>query len=642
MAIVTSVLTGGVNSHQTTSEEVNAYGTDFVTAGIVGTLGNTSGVSPATGGFAVNAQGTPDTTIAVSAGVAYVTGTPTSQNSQCFRVKNSASANTTISANASGSTKYDWVYIKLDATKLNAPNTAGDDVATIVTSRSSSATTDDGTPPTYGLAIAVVTVANGFSTITNSNIRDIRTQAALNSGTSATASSWTASGYTPGTVTQLGNRSYSCVVSNADLTSFLSTGMRLRLTRTITAPVTCFSLDGSNDFYNKTSPAGMTFTDDFTVSAWIKITSYAASGIVSRYNGTSGWSLELDSSGRVLLIGYNASSANFSQVLSYQSIPLNKWVHIAAELDMSGFTNSATTSYIMLDGVDVVAVVSRGGTNPTALVQAGNLEVGSRNAGTGPFPGKIGDIMIFNAKVTQATIRTYMGQKPIGTETSLISAYSNGSTTDLNANANNLTAQNGATTASDGPYSGGSGGVYEYGIIQKISFSTDTTITVQLPEGYALPTSGGISAMSYASLKVPYGFPAQNGKWWIMAKYKAQTNVTNTAIGQYAGRQLSHPIGDWITTITGLNTIVVGSAGQASQYGLSSATGSFTEDDMISYLTGDVASQTANGSYSLSKYISLSAQTVYYLVNTVSNSAATSNLASSTVPDIIYAVPAHI
>jgi hypothetical protein len=113
MAITVDVLTGGSNNHQTTSEAANAIATDFIAEGIVSTISNTSGVAPATGGFAVNAQGTPDMTVAVSAGVAYVQGTPTSQNSQTFRVKNSASSNVTIAANASGSTKYDWVYTNL-------------------------------------------------------------------------------------------------------------------------------------------------------------------------------------------------------------------------------------------------------------------------------------------------------------------------------------------------------------------------------------------------------------------------------------------------------------------------------------------------------------------------------------------------
>ena len=126
---------------------------------------------------------------------AYVQGTPTSQNSQTFRIKNTASSNVTISANSSGSTKYDWVYIKLDATKLNGPNVAGDDAATLVTSRSTSQSSDDGTPPTYGYPIAVVTVANGATSITNGNIRDSRANCIVNLGSSSVSSGWTDLGY---------------------------------------------------------------------------------------------------------------------------------------------------------------------------------------------------------------------------------------------------------------------------------------------------------------------------------------------------------------------------------------------------------------------------------------------------------------
>lgn len=176
MSITTGILTGGSNSHQTTSEEANQISTDFVSAGIVGSFTNTSGVAPATGSFAVNAQGTPDMTVAVSAGTAYVTATPSSQGSQKLRVKNSATSNVTISANASGSTKYDWIYISISAANAANPNSAADNVATLVASRSSSANTDDGTPPTYGYALAVVTVANGASSITNGNIQDVRTR----------------------------------------------------------------------------------------------------------------------------------------------------------------------------------------------------------------------------------------------------------------------------------------------------------------------------------------------------------------------------------------------------------------------------------------------------------------------------------
>jgi len=174
MAITVSVLQGGANSHQTTSEEINFDRTDLMSPGVVGVLTNTSGVAPMTGGFAVNAQGSPDMTVAVSAGVGNVTATPTSGNSQLLRVKNSASTNVTISANASGGTRYDWLYIKVDPDKAKDPNSGASDVATLVTSRSTSSTTDNGTPPTYGTLIAVITVSNGASSITNGNIADWR------------------------------------------------------------------------------------------------------------------------------------------------------------------------------------------------------------------------------------------------------------------------------------------------------------------------------------------------------------------------------------------------------------------------------------------------------------------------------------
>lgn len=183
----TSVLTGGTNSAQTTSEDLNAVATDLIAAdGVIGTLTNTSGVAPMTGGLALNAQGSPNTTTALTAGTVYITVTPTSQASQRVRVKVDAQ-NVTHSANSTGGTRYDWVYVSLDATKAANPNSSMSDVYTVVTSRSTSNATDNGTPPTYGYCVAVVTLANGFSSVTNGNIADSRVQA----GMTATAKSVT-------------------------------------------------------------------------------------------------------------------------------------------------------------------------------------------------------------------------------------------------------------------------------------------------------------------------------------------------------------------------------------------------------------------------------------------------------------------
>jgi hypothetical protein len=364
----------------------------------------------------------------------------------------------------------------------------------------------------------------------------------------------------PSAITYNGNSSYSLVFSGVDLTSLMSAGMRLRLQRTATPPSQCTSLNGTTQFYNKVAPAGMTFTDDFVASAWVKPSSYAQGEIQARWNGSSGWQLEVSLTGQVLLVGFNAASANFSQVQSYQSLPLNRWTHVAAQLDMSAFTPTTSTSYIMFNGTDVPAAVSRGGTNPTALLQAGNYEVGSRNGGLNPFPGKLAQVAIYSAKVTQSTVRASISQGLSGAETSLVSAYSfSNSVNDLNTtNANNLTAQAGASaTNADSPFSQQADSTVsnkDYAIVEAASFASDTTLVVQVPEGNAIPTSGGISAVAYSMVKAPFGMPIQRSKWAIEVHNKtdlSQASPTASVWYNLASLQVNAPIGEWFAGYEG-------------------------------------------------------------------------------------------
>ena len=175
--IIASVITGGTNSHQTVAEELNAYATDFVSQGLIGTIGANVG-SGGTGPYCVNADSSPDMGVTVLPGVAYVAGTPTGQDAQVIRARQTATTTAyAISANASGSTKYDWIYLSLNPTNASTPDSAADNVINLYTSRSTSNSADNGSPPTYGLLLAIVTVANGASSITNSNISDQRTSA---------------------------------------------------------------------------------------------------------------------------------------------------------------------------------------------------------------------------------------------------------------------------------------------------------------------------------------------------------------------------------------------------------------------------------------------------------------------------------
>lgn len=183
--LLTSVLNAGTNTHTTTSEEANVIPTDFITSGVVGAITLNSG-SGGTGSFCVNADTSPDMGVTIKAGQAYIQATPSSQNSQVLRTRAAADYTTyVINSNASGSTKYDWIYLQINAANANNPSADGSNVASFVTSRSSSNTSDTGSPPTYGILLAVVTVVNGASSITNSNITDRRVQAAIGGANSA-------------------------------------------------------------------------------------------------------------------------------------------------------------------------------------------------------------------------------------------------------------------------------------------------------------------------------------------------------------------------------------------------------------------------------------------------------------------------
>lgn len=423
-----------------------------------------------------------------------------------------------------------------------------------------------------------------------------------------------------------GNRSYDITFAGP-VTDYLSPGMRLKTVRQVAAPTQCTSLNGTTQYFNKTSPNKLTFTDDFVVSAWVKLNSYAAGTVASRWNGTSGWGFEVNASGQVFMFGTNNGGSNISYVLSFQSVPLNKWVHVAAQLDMSAFTATTTTSYVMIDGVNVPAQVIRGGTNPTSLIQAGNLEIGSRNGGTQPFNGKIAQIAVFSAKVAQATIQGYISQGLSGSETSLASAYSfNGVATDINTTTpNDLTAQGSAVaTNPDSPFSvNGSGaatGTDDYAIVTKIS---STVATVQVPEGNTIPTSGGISATYISTQKAPYNMPINKNRWLIISLLRGQgvqSSPTQNVWYNLGSVQQSIPIGDWTVNY---NAVVYSTRGSGvNEVFATLSTASNSEIDRY-YTSSSQASPTTDTSGWLTKTfdISLSTTTLYYLNSKTSSTS---------------------
>jgi hypothetical protein len=351
----------------------------------------------------------------------------------------------------------------------------------------------------------------------------------------------------PNTITYSGNRSYSLVFNTTDLTSYISPGMRLKMTRTVTAPVQCADLETSSSQYAtrvSASVTGVTFTDDFTIEGWVKLESYTQGMILSRISGANGWQLFINASGQVRFDAY--SSPNSRQHNTWQTIPLGRWVHVAATMDAS-----AGSVAIYLDGVS--APLQTLSSVATSITQAGDLQIGAGGGATF-FDGKISDVRLWNAVRSNAQILANMTQQLGGSETNLIGYWKlNGNFNDSTSNANNLTATGGAlATNADSPFGvqadGTTTGTTEYGVVMKAVFSTNTTLTVQVPEGNAIPTSGGVSAVSYSSVKSPYGMPMQRSRWTIGTYINATLNASGAVSGTWynpANYQLTIPAGSW-------------------------------------------------------------------------------------------------
>ena len=439
---------------------------------------------------------------------------------------------------------------------------------------------------------------------------------------------------TPGTISSKGNRSYDLVFSGVDLTGILSEGAKLRITRSVSAPTQCTDLEsGSSQYWSKTSPTGISFTTTFTCSAWIKLESYVAGGIIARRNAdTEGWSLSLNVDGRITL-GALRIAANNKSISSYQSVPLNQWVHVAATMDVAVGDTSAQK--IWIDGAEVTRSYTLTGTC-AALVQGTTaLVVGAtKSAGTEPFDGKIAQASVHSAQLTVAQIRTMMTETISSSSPSIVSGFTfNGSVTDVNTtNANNLTASGSAGYTSDTPFGNYVGGLFEYGIVSSEPvFSTDTTVTVQVPEGCAIPESGGVALVEYSRDGAPYKFPRERARFNLLALYKAASTVqTATAATWYNldGRKLEVMTGAWELSYDTVIRQVNSSAGVAMQQSALSTSSSAPSDGRLVSGTVGRTSTTSSQDFPLSrnKAVPQAPATTYYLLAATQTGAGTISL----------------
>jgi len=143
----------------------------------------------ATTDYLVQAQGSPNNTVLVNTGKAYV---PTSDGTMVYATRMDATQNVTIAANSSGNPRVDSVVLYCDLSA--SPDAAADNVAKFFDVQG----TPGGSPtaPTNAqilsaigagnpyIVLATIAVANGFTSINSGNITDARAFAKISGGDS--------------------------------------------------------------------------------------------------------------------------------------------------------------------------------------------------------------------------------------------------------------------------------------------------------------------------------------------------------------------------------------------------------------------------------------------------------------------------
>lgn len=126
--------------------------------------------------------------------------------------------------------------------------------------------------------------------------------------------------------------------------------------------------------------------DDFTIEAWINVSTFAAvRSIVSKGTATTGWTVEISTTGRL-----SFAQTAVAAVSGNTFIPAGVWTHIAVVRSGSGANN--ITMYVngILDYVSATAVTTN--FNQTDLIY-----IGADRAGGTPFLGYISDLRITKA-----------------------------------------------------------------------------------------------------------------------------------------------------------------------------------------------------------------------------------------------------
>ncbi len=397
----------------------------------------------------------------------------------------------------------------------------------------------------------------------------------LTIGNSSVTDGWTPLGVVPTLQSSDGQRQFVLKYTGVDYTDRLNEGMKLKVPRTSTVPTQSMSfIASSNQYASKTSPTGITFTTSFTCEALVYLNSYKSgsnSTIISRFDGSNGWSLRTMPSGQIELVYGSASS--YTSFNSYQILPLKQWVRVAGVVT----STSSKTGALYIN--DVAVPTYNQNFSATALSQGtGSLQVGGANS-TENFDGYLSEVRVWSTARTAQQIRDNAYISLVGNESGIVALYQgNGNFNDKTSNANNLTPSGGAIAI----YAGNPLNTNEFAIITKIVKSgSDTLVTVFSPAGTGIPNET-LGTSSYSSMRAPYGFPSSKSSWQL-----SFVNTTNTAVvgavanTVYGGdrHSLTIPVGEWDIYWRAIGMIYrSGSTSGTARYGLSTAQSVFSSN----------------------------------------------------------------
>jgi hypothetical protein len=252
-------------------------------------------------------------------------------------------------------------------------------------------------------------------------------------------------------------------------------------------------LDGVDDYVRV--PAGVWFSNEFTIECWVFERSYNNySRIIDFGNGAPSDNVLLALSAGTTGRPYFQTFPSTQAVQPPDPIPLNQWMHLAATLK----SNVGTIYY------NGVAVVSGPVTAPSGTVVRNFNFIGHSLWATDGFPNALfDDVRIWKVARTPAQIRQFMTEPVLPSDTNLVLNYRFDEPSGVTAVDSRATApQNGTLTngASRLPFESTSVVVSSLASATRYDFRSVATCTngteVGLASGFATPTPAAGTALA--------------------------------------------------------------------------------------------------------------------------------------------------